>query len=35
VEIAAELTPEACVDLGLAPGKEVHLVAKSAACTVW
>lgn len=35
VEIAAELTPEACEELGLAPGKEVHLVAKSAACTVW
>ncbi|HEX6850748.1 MAG TPA: molybdenum ABC transporter ATP-binding protein [Candidatus Polarisedimenticolaceae bacterium] len=35
VEIAAELTPEACDELGLAPGKAVHLVAKSAACTVW
>lgn len=35
VEIAAELTPEACAELGLAPGKEVYLVVKSAACTVW
>jgi benzoyl-CoA-dihydrodiol lyase len=35
VEIAAELTPEACAELGLVPGKAVHLVVKSAACTVW
>jgi molybdate transport system ATP-binding protein len=33
-EIVAELTPEACRDLGISRGKAVYLVIKAAACAV-
>lgn len=32
--VLAELTPEACADLGMEPGRSVHLVVKAAACAV-
>lgn len=34
-ELLAEVTQDACDELRLAPGRDVHLVVKTAACQVW